>query len=94
MSRSVHWSERARSDLREAIRYIAVRNKTAASDFNRYVRETADKLGLMPICRPGELAGTFERVLPRYPSYLIMYTLEETGLYIVRFFHTAQLSKQ
>ncbi len=93
MNRQVEWTERALEDLDDIVTYIAQDNETAAWDFHDYIQQAAHHLGVSPIGRPGEVPGTIERVLPRYPSYIIIYEKNDWMITIMRIFHTAQKHK-
>lgn len=93
MNRQVEWTRRASDDLDNIVAYIAQDNETAAWDFHEYIQQTVSQLGVSPIGRPGEIPGTIERVLPRYPSYIVIYEKNEWMICIMRIFHTAQKHK-
>ncbi len=88
--RRIQWATRAKLDLNAIAGYIVRDNSQAAIDFTLYVHQIVANLAINPIGRPGELEGTVERVLSRYPSYLIIYKHDEALLRVVRVFHTAQ----
>lgn len=91
--RRLKWSRKAISDLKEIVNYIARDNCDAADIFADYVETIANDLAVSPIGRPGELAGTTERVLSRYPAYLLIFKYDDSHLNILRVFHTSQASK-
>ncbi|UQZ91381.1 type II toxin-antitoxin system mRNA interferase toxin, RelE/StbE family (plasmid) [Deltaproteobacteria bacterium Smac51] len=91
--RNTKWTERARKDLYSLVDYIARDNEQAANDLLQVVEETIYHLALSPIGRRGETAGTYEKVLSRYPSYMVIYKVSDSSLQVLRIFHTAQKSK-
>lgn len=93
MKRRLSWSKRARNDLHEIVDYIALDNPDAADAFADYVEKIADDLAISPIGRPGELLGTTERVLSRYPNYMLIFRADKSTVTVVRLFHSAQKSK-
>lgn len=93
MDRKVEWTERAVWDLDDIVAYIAEDNEKAAWDVYEHIKLAAAHLGTSPIGRPGEVPGTFERVLPRYPSYIIVYEKSDWQISIMRIFHAAQKNK-
>lgn len=91
--RTVKWTRKAEDDLDGIAAYIARDNGEAADAFVDYVAKIVDDLTVSPIGRHGQLDGTRERVLSRYPTYLIIFKHDDSHLNILRVFHTAQGSK-
>ncbi len=91
--RTVVWTGRASDDLDDIVEFIAMDNELAATEFYEYVMDTVNNTAHRPLGRRGEVAGTYERVLTRYPSYLLIYTLDDYSLNIIRVFHTSQKNK-
>ncbi|MDR1921432.1 MAG: type II toxin-antitoxin system RelE/ParE family toxin [Candidatus Adiutrix sp.] len=91
--RVISWAAKASDDLDGIVEYIAKDNEEAAQEFYEQIMEAVDKLAASPIGRRGELPGAYERVLTRYPSYMIIYTLAEHAINIIRIFHTSQQKK-
>jgi plasmid stabilization system protein ParE len=92
--RRIKWATKAKYDLKAIAAYIAKDNVEAAIDFTFYVKQIIADLAVSPIGRKGELVGTTERVLTRYPSYIIIYKYDDSHLYVARVFHTAQSRKE
>ncbi len=69
LGRTVIWAERASDDLTDIVEFIAMNNEFAAMEFYEYVMDIVNSTAQRPLGRRGELAGTYERVLTRYPSW-------------------------
>jgi toxin ParE1/3/4 len=72
----VVWTQDARANLREIIRYIAQRSPAAARMLKDLVEAAPRTATLNPdIFRPGRVAGTREIVV--HPNYIVVYRLTE-----------------
>lgn len=91
--RIVAWSKRASDDLDGIVEFIAEDNEIAANEFYKYVIDIVNDTAHRPIGRRGEVPDTYERVLTRYSSYLIIYTWDDSTLNVIRIFHTSQKNK-
>lgn len=91
--RRLKWAAKAKHDLKAIAAYIAKDNGQAAIDFTLYIKQVINDLTVSPIGRQGEIEGTVERVLSRYPSYIIIYKYDDVMLHVIRIFHTAQGNK-
>lgn len=91
-TRKIEWAGTAKSDLKDIVAYIKKNNRQAARELTLYVNDIVAEMATAtrPIGRPGEAPGTFERVLTRYKSYLLIFKFDDSTLYIIRLFHTAQ----
>ena len=93
MSRPVHWSDDALTDLAEQVAYIASDNPSAAHRVADALDKTALALGDMPIGRPGRVTGTYEKSVTGLP-YVVVYAITQTGgaeeIAIVRVIHTSR----
>lgn len=88
--REIVWAEAARGDLRHAALWLADRNPDVARRFVLEVREAVDGLARTPTGRPGRVAGTYEKVLRRFP-YIIAYAFDSEGrLAILALVHTSR----
>jgi toxin ParE1/3/4 len=72
----VVWTESARSDLRQIIRYIAESNPTAARRLKELIESGPQTAALAPfLFRQGRLADTREIVV--HPNYLVVYKVTD-----------------
>jgi toxin ParE1/3/4 len=90
----VVWSERALDDMDELAAYIATHNAGAALEVLERIETTAERLGHIPIGRPGRVADTYEKPIIGLP-YIIAYALQSrpTGgerVVILRVIHGAR----
>ncbi len=72
--RRVVWSDAGRQDFKGIVRYVRDENPDAAYRIALRIEEAASALGHIPTGRPGRVAGTFEKVVPRLP-YIIAYEI-------------------
>jgi plasmid stabilization system protein ParE len=72
--RRVVWSDAARHDYIEIIRYISEDDPFAAESVAKRMEAAALKLGRSPIGRRGRIAGTYEKVVAGLP-YFIAYAI-------------------
>lgn len=90
MPKSVEYSTRARDNLKKIKNYIAQDNEAAALRVATYITAEADGLGDFPMMgRTGEIAGTRELVLTKFP-YTIIYRLTSSKVFIVAVLHQSQ----
>lgn len=92
MKRKVQWSQDALNDLKGQIKYIAVRNPTAARRVAALIRSAGIELGSMSTGRHGRVSGTFEksvRGLPYIIAYAISPSRQGEMITILRVIHGA-----
>lgn len=87
--RTAVWSFHALDQYANAVDYLAERNEPAAARLVLKVRNTMDGLLKRPVGRPGQVAGTFEKIIPG-TSYLLVYELAGDELRVLRLFHMRQ----
>jgi len=91
--RPVVWSDNARRDYLDILRYIARDNPTAAERVADAIERAGDGLGELATGRPGRVTGTYEKSIPRLP-YIIAYSLTVLGgkevVSILCLIHTAR----
>ena len=91
--RRVIWSDQASDDLLAQIEYISDDDPDAALRVSDAITMAAAKLGVASTGRPGRVAGTYEKSLPRL-SYVIVYAIQGTNtgetLTILRVIHSAR----
>ncbi|MDO5643853.1 MAG: type II toxin-antitoxin system RelE/ParE family toxin, partial [Paracoccus sp. (in: a-proteobacteria)] len=63
----VLWSDHARKDSLEILRYVAQNNSLTADRTIDAIETAANGLGAMATGRPGRVFGTYEKPVPRYP---------------------------
>jgi addiction module RelE/StbE family toxin len=86
----IEWSIAAGADLRGIKEFIAQDNPIAAARVIRTIRQSAQGLTDNPLLgRVGEIVGTRELVIDRYP-YLVVYRILEKRVRILAVFNTAQ----
>lgn len=90
-SLQIEWSKGAERNLDSIEAYIAQDNPTAAAKtVLKIVRRTATQLSKHPSSgKPGRVNGTRELIFPEIP-YIVIYTIQQETIFIVRVFHTAQ----
>jgi toxin ParE1/3/4 len=83
------WSDNARTDVREAIGYIADQNTQAAERLNAAIESCAERLPEHPFMyRAGRVPGTREAVI--HPNYLLVYRVTAEAVEIVSLMHARQ----
>lgn len=89
--RAVIWSEDARDDYLNILRYIASDDPFAAEKVAQAIEKAGDGLGDFATGHPGRVSGTYEKSLPGLP-YVIAYTFadRDTAVAIVRIIHTSR----
>lgn len=68
--RRVIWSDTARDEYLDTVRYIAERNPDAAERVAERIGEAAAKLADFATGRPGRVDGTYEKVVVGQPHIL------------------------
>jgi toxin ParE1/3/4 len=74
MKRRVVWSDEARADYLEALRYISRRNPDAALRVAERIENAGSALADFPTGRAGRVNGTYEKVVTSLP-YIITYEI-------------------
>jgi toxin ParE1/3/4 len=74
VKRFVAWSREALDDLKQQVAFIAQDNPAAARRLADRIREMGQGLGEMATGRPGQVTGTYEKLIDRLP-YIIAYEL-------------------
>jgi plasmid stabilization system protein ParE len=91
--RPVQWSRTALDELKQQIAFIAADNPRAAQRVRDSLRSAAVALGEGATGRPGRVAGTYEKPVPRLP-YIIAYEITRSPvseyISILRVIHTAR----
>jgi addiction module RelE/StbE family toxin len=87
----VEWSRGAQRNLDLIESYIAQDNPTAAAKtVLKIVKRTFAQLSKHPSSgKPGRIDGTRELIFTEFP-YIVIYTIQQETIFIVRVFHTAQ----
>jgi toxin ParE1/3/4 len=88
------WTRPAVQDLDSIWEYLKQQSNKAAEQVQNRILKAVEKLSEFPYMgRPGQLAGTRELVIPRFP-YIVIYgvieTTEPTEVVIYRVFHGAR----
>ena len=93
MTRAVHWSTDALSDLDSIVDYQASYDAAYAFKLVDQLEDAGEKLGRYSTGRPGRVHGTFEKSLPRL-RYIMVYRLEgpapDGAITILRIIHSSQ----
>ena len=91
--RQIVWSAGALQDMETLATYIAADNPVAALQVLNRIDATVQRLAQTPIGRPGRVAGTYEKPVPRLP-YIVAYALQpsaiEERIVILRVIHGAR----
>ena len=87
----IEWSKGAERNLDGIESYISQDNpQAAARNVLKIVRRTHAQLSKHPASgKPGRVNGTRELIFPEIP-YIVIYTIQQETIFIVRVFHTAQ----
>ena len=86
----IKWSEYARYQYSEQIRYIALRNPDAAEDIEGTIEKTISNFLVFPyIGRKGRYPDTFELLVKKTPL-IIVYEIHEEVITILNILHAAQ----
>lgn len=84
--RRVVWSDSARYDLREAIRFIATEDPAAAKLVRNRIDRTVALLSEMPIGHQGRVKGTYEKLVLK-TSYVLAYAISDNVITILHLIH-------
>jgi toxin ParE1/3/4 len=91
--RPVVWSEDARRNYVEIVRYIAQDNPSAAERIADAIEKTGNDLGVFATGRQGRVTGTYEKMVARLP-YIIAYAItgkaDREMIAILRVIHAAR----
>ena len=91
--KAVVWSEAARQDYLEIVRYIANDDPVAAERVVDAIEKAGNDLGAVPTGRPGRVSGTYEKSVSRLP-YIIAYSITAKAgrdvITILRVIHTSR----
>ena len=87
--RTVRWTEKAQSELRETIAYIADDSPYYAQTIRDRINGAAHNLGRYNTGRIGRQPGTFEKLVPGLP-YILVFRVEGIGVEILHLLHTAR----
>ena len=91
--RRVIWSDDARRDYLDILRYIAADNPLAAEKVADVIEQAGDGLGEFATGRSGRVTGMYENSVARLP-YIIAYELtnqaEQEVVAILRVIHTSR----
>lgn len=83
------WSQAARSDLANIIRYIANENPFAARRINTLIQEAIQPAAEHPyLFRTGKLPGTREVVA--HPNYILVYQINADRITVLSVLHARQ----
>ena len=87
----IRWTAPAAADLERIADYIREKNPVAEREVVRAILEGISNLRTFPhSARPGEVAGTRELVIARYPAYVVVYRVKEEFIEILHVWHGAQ----
>lgn len=91
MSRRVLWSADALDDLAVALEYHAMEEPERALWLVDQIELAAARLGTHATGRPGRVAGTYEKSLPKL-HYIIAYRLDDAAglLHVLRVVHSSR----
>ncbi len=82
------WSPTALAHLEEIYDYILADNPTAALDVHDEIDRTVLSLKDNPrLGHPGRVDRTRELVVPQYPTYIVVYELEDSAIHILAVMH-------
>jgi toxin ParE1/3/4 len=91
--RPVVWSEAARRDFLDILRYVAADSPPAAEKVVDAIEKTGNDLGSFATGRPGRVIGTYEKPvvgLPHVIAYAIISIGGQENVSILRVIHTAR----
>jgi toxin ParE1/3/4 len=87
--RAVRWEAEARLQFLDTLKYIHAFNAEAAVDFQLEIERKINLLSKVPeMGRTGRVEGSRELILS--PNYILVYTLRESTIDLIRFLHTRQ----
>lgn len=85
----LEWTQAARRDLLEIIKYIAEDDPDAAQRLKDAIESSVDRLLMFPeSCPPGRVPGTRELVV--HPHYVVVYIETHSAVRMLRVLHTAR----
>jgi len=84
--RKIVWSNSARDELKQAIRYIASDDPAAARLVRDRINIAVDLLAKRPVGRPGRVTGTYEKLVLK-TSYILAYAISDREITIVHLIH-------
>jgi toxin ParE1/3/4 len=85
----IRWLKRANRSLRLIHKHITATDPQGAKYVVQGIREATKRLAIFPGSgRPGQVAGTRELVMPRWP-YIVVYRVAMEEVQILRVFHQA-----
>lgn len=87
MKRAVVWSNSARDEVIDIIRFIAQANPDAAERVADTIDRVVANLGDMATGRPGRVTGTYEKVVPGLPYIIAYEVLDQPGRSRVAILH-------
>lgn len=82
----VVWSDSARHEFREAIRYIADGDPGAARLVRERIDRTVSLLAKRPIGRQGRVTGTYEKLVLK-TSYILAYAISGDTITLLHLIH-------
>jgi toxin ParE1/3/4 len=86
---AIEWTEEAKADLRRIFKYIASRNKQAAREMSKQIRQSVRPAARFPEgFHEGALPGTREIVA--HPSYRVVYVVEPGRVRVIAVVHSRQ----
>ncbi|AET91304.1 addiction module antitoxin [Burkholderia sp. YI23] len=89
MTLQVVWTQTARLDLLEIIRYIAERSPTAARALKNLIEAAPESAAIDPyLYRSGRISGTREIVV--HPNYIIVYAVMGDRIDVLNVLHSRQ----
>ncbi|SAL67676.1 type II toxin-antitoxin system RelE/ParE family toxin [Caballeronia humi] len=89
MTREIHWSRSARSDIKAIVRYIALYNPPAAVGLRKEIEDAAGRAAeTLTEFKEGRIPGTYEVVVTR--NYVLVFRTTPERLYVVNVIHTRQ----
>lgn len=84
----IQWTDSAVRSFAEHLANIAANNLASAQRVRSAMVEAVERLNDAPHRgRPGQRVGTRELVIPRFPTYLVVYRVIDTEIRILRVWH-------
>ncbi|BBU29483.1 addiction module antitoxin [Burkholderia sp. THE68] len=89
MTLQVVWTQTARLDFLEIIRYIAERSPSAARTIKNAIQAAPQSAAIAPyLYRHGRIPGTREIVV--HPNYVVIYAVETDRIEVLNVLHARQ----
>ncbi|WP_087048361.1 type II toxin-antitoxin system RelE/ParE family toxin [Caballeronia ptereochthonis] len=89
MTLHVVWTQTARLDLLEIIRYIAERSPAAARAVKEVIESAPQSAAIAPyLYRNGRIPGTREIVV--HPNYIVVYAVTTDSIEVLNVLHSRQ----